>query len=271
MRSGMAISMLSPSGRISTMRVAYSHNEGKGGTPTISPVSPKNDPVVITIEKAKDIKALKKIITKQQSEIVLLKQTIEKLKHRNMVSIVHINKVEHLHTSMHEILSDNIRLSYKALERKGVKKNALETAKMIIESAKTNIIFVETYKGSALNLDELREWLETNFVNRVVHNYDWFALWRYLKDHNLLRKDRYEITDFVKQLRCWYPEAKLEKVEEAINLYKSGYLGDTPFKLWDEGVFMKKKNTKQSIKGFQKLHSLCTDLELYLNLDEFRQ
>lgn len=264
----MAIRMVNPSGRIGMMRLVYSNLEGKGGGPEFLPASPEKDPVIIKIEKAKNTNALKDIIIRQQSEISSLKQLIARLERRNTVSIVHIDKVEHLHTSLNEIMEGKVRLSYKALARESNKKRALETAMEIINTAKINLIFVEIHNGSKLNLNKLREWLEENFVHRVVCNYDWFALWRYLKDHNLIRKDRYEVTDFVKQMRCWYPEAKLEKVEEAINLYKSGYLGDTPFNLWDERVFMQKKNTKQSIKGFRRLHSLCDDLNLYLNLDE---
>ena len=268
MRNGMAIRMTGPSGRIGMMRLVYSNHEGKGGDQDFLPVSPEDDPVVVKIEAADNVNALKDIIVRQQSEISLLKQMVNRLNHKNTVSIVHIDRVEHLHTSLNEVLSGNVRFSYKALARENRKKSALAAAMEIINTAKINLIFVEIHNGSKLDLNKLRKWLEENFVHRVVCNYDWFALWRYLKDHDLIRKDRYEVTDFVKQMRCWYPEAKLEKVEEAINLYKSGYLGDTPFNLWDERVFMQKKNTKQSIKGFRRLHILCDDLNLYLNLDE---
>ena len=264
----MAIRMVNPSGRIGMMRLVCSYQEGKGGGPEFSPASPETDSVIVKIEKAKNVNALKDIITRQQSEISSLKQIIARLERRNTVSIVHINKVEHLHTSLNEIMTGKVQFSYKALAKEGRKKGALETAMELINTVEINLIFETIHNGSKLDLNKLREWLEKNFVHRVVYNYDWFALWRYLKDHNLIRIDRYEVTDFVKQMRCWYPKAKLDKVEEAVNLYKSGYLGDTPFNLWDERVFMQKKNTKQSIKGFRRLHSLCDDLNLYLNLDE---
>ena len=270
MRNGMAIRMTGPSGRIGMMRLVYSNHEGKGGDQDFLPVSPEDDPVVVKIEAADNVNALKDIIVRQQSEISLLKQMVNRLNHKNTVSIVHIDRVEHLHTSLNEILSGNVRFSYKALARENRKKSAFAAAMEIVNSAKTNLIFVGMHKGSKLDLDKLREWLEENFVSRVVRYYDWFALWRFLKDHEIIRKDRYEVTAFVKQMRCWYPEAKLEKAEEAVNLYKSGYLGDTPFRLWDEQVFEQKKNTKQSIKGFRRLYSLCADLELYLKLHEMK-
>ena len=138
-----------------------------------------------------------------------------------------------------------------------------------VEAPLTNYIFKEKQDDGCLHLRELRYWIGDHFARYVEAKYEWFALWRVLKDKGLLKRDQQKMTDFVKQMHEWYPSDSFNGVEEAINLYKSGYLGITPFKRWDDDRFRKYKKARQSMNGYYRLFRLCSDLMDDLNVDKF--
>ena len=110
-----------------------------------------------------------------------------------------------------------------------------------------------------LSMSLLLKWIKANFLPKVSKKYDWFALWRFLKDKNLLSDPK--VTSFVKQMNSWFPSEIIPAVADAINDYKNGYLGDHPYYEWNRLVFLEKRpNTKQTEDSFKRLSSLCYDL-----------
>ena len=205
---------------------------------------------------SRDVRRLKTIVRKQGREIKKLKFAIAELKRKNTIEIV-LGPKDQLILN-HRSGKVTFSVDYIVETGKSNTKKSHEPVGLIAENMK-NIIF-NTKKVSDEQLTMLRKNLAADFVPRIEYNYEWFAFWRVFKDFDLLRKDRYEVTYFVMQLREWFPGAKLENVEEAINLYKSGYLGNTLSREWKEEVFETKKNKKQSVKGFRYLKSMCDDM-----------
>ena len=130
-----------------------------------------------------------------------------------------------------------------------------------------NRIFVSTFKYKHpegerecnLAMSLLLKWIKANFLPKVNQKYDWFALWRFLKDKGLLRETM--VTRFVEQMTNWFPSENIPAQEDAINLYKRGYLGDHPYNEWDKNEFLEKRNsTRQSEEGYDRLLGICYDL-----------
>ena len=127
-----------------------------------------------------------------------------------------------------------------------------------------NRIFVSSFiyinpdgeKEYLLGMSLLLKWIKVNFLPLVIQKYDWFALWRFLKDKDLLRETK--VSRFVNQMTSWFPSVNIPAQEDAINLYKRGYLGDHPYNEWNKDLFLEKRNTKkQSEEGFDRLLGIC--------------
>ena len=130
-----------------------------------------------------------------------------------------------------------------------------------------NKIFVTTFKyihpeGERvcnLSMSLLLKWIKTHFLPKINQKYDWFALWRFLKDKGLLSETM--VSRFVEQMKLWFPSESIPAKEDAINLYKRGYLGDHPYTEWNKEAFLQKRNTsKQSEEGFDRLLGICYQL-----------
>ena len=52
----------------------------------------------------------------------------------------------------------------------------------------------------------------------------------------------------------------------SINLYRSGYLGDTCSSDWEEETFERRMKNKQRMEGFRRLNDLCHDLMTKLDM-----
>lgn len=127
-----------------------------------------------------------------------------------------------------------------------------------------NLIFVSTFTYMqpdgeyeyGLSMSLLLKWIKANFLPKLNKKYDWFALWRFFKDKNLLTDTK--IPRFAEQMNLWFPTEGIPASPDAINLYKNGYLGDNPYLDWNKDVFLKRRpSTKQTEDGFDRLLSLC--------------
>ena len=130
-----------------------------------------------------------------------------------------------------------------------------------------NMIFVSTFtyrlpdgeREFRLSMSLLLKWIKANFLPKLNKKYDWFALWRFLKDKKLLSDTK--VSRFVEQMNLWFPSEEIPAAADAINLYKNGYLGDHPYLEWNVEEFINKRpSTKQTEDGFDRLVSLCFNL-----------
>jgi hypothetical protein len=125
-----------------------------------------------------------------------------------------------------------------------------------------NLVFKKRdFNGLCLDFEKLRDWIENNFVPNICAKYDWFALWRILKDHGFLKDNK--TSTFVGQMKLWFGDEQMKGVAAAINLYRSGYLGNYPFEEWKKGAFLEKRGigSKQSEDGYTRLCSICLELQ----------
>ena len=140
-----------------------------------------------------------------------------------------------------------------------------------------NTIFLEsivdstTHQTRQLQLAKLHRWIGERFVNRLSARYEWFALWRILYDKKLIAGTRAMTSKFVRQMNNWYGKAPYPCVESEVNRFRNGYLGQTPFTLWDEQTYLRQIQGKQSYNAFKQLYDLCNDLYNTLRTNDFYQ
>lgn len=136
---------------------------------------------------------------------------------------------------------------------------------------KSSVIDPDTHQQRELQLVRLYNWIGEHFVSRLSARYEWFALWRMLYDKKLIEGTRAMTSKFAKQMNDWYPDAPYPCIEGEVNRFRSGYLGQTPFSLWDENAYLSKLHGKQSYSAFRQLYDLCEDLKNTLETDDFYQ
>lgn len=134
---------------------------------------------------------------------------------------------------------------------------------------KATAIDPETHRERELQLVRLHQWIGEHFVSRVTAKYEWFALWRVLYDNKLIEGSRAMTSKFANQMNDWYPGLKHPCDEGAVNRFRSGYLGQTPSRLWNENEYLSKISGKQSYSAFRLLYGLCDDLNNTLKADDF--
>ncbi len=134
-----------------------------------------------------------------------------------------------------------------------------------------NIIFRTHYRGREIDHKKLWDWINEYFLKRLTYKYDWFALWRILKDSGLIQNSKTSTSDFVRQMNIWYRDVHTECVcnEGNVNLYRSGYLGKTEYKYWRKADFLEQMKPKQREEGFDRLNDLCVYLSENLNITLF--
>ena len=151
----------------------------------------------------------------------------------------------------------------------------IDTYSPIIVSKKTketdvaleNIIFRVNIPEGELDMQKLRQWINDYFIKRYTYQYDWFGLWRVLKDKGLIRNTQVSTRSFVKQMSRWFPDMAGTCKDGSINLYRSGYLGKTEFCAWNQALFEDQMKEKQRLDGFTRLKELCGDLYVCLKKD----
>lgn len=123
-----------------------------------------------------------------------------------------------------------------------------------------NIVFKKFIDGKALNIEALFRWVSQSFLPRLNANYEWFALYRVLRDINIFESGMNKISKFAEQMNLWFPDAPYPCVAGEVRRYNKGYLGDEPFEKWDRKVFRTRMEDKQSMDGFERLVELCAFL-----------
>ena len=225
---------------------------------------------------------LKKKVQKQELEISLFKKRLEGLDFQNRqkqdVQVVLIDptgRCSKLHLEAQKV-PDNF---YDFLNRLGIDKEKIQktksaSAETLVKDEKPakavqrNYVFKEKcFNGLSLDLDKLHNWVEKFFLPNVCAKYDWFALWRILQEKDFLRD--HKTSTFVRQLTFWFGEEQMKGVAAAINLYRSGYLGNYPHHKWDGGEFLRLMKGKQSEEGFNRLQALCIELHDELDIADF--
>lgn len=129
-----------------------------------------------------------------------------------------------------------------------------------------NDIFKTAFNEGELDLVKLWLWIDANFLKRLANQYDWMALWRVLTDKHLIRNSRQTTKAFVTQMEAWFVEPPQKCNAGSINLYRSGYLGETPNCDWNEETFERRMKNKQRMEGFRRLNDLCHDLMKELDM-----
>ena len=131
-----------------------------------------------------------------------------------------------------------------------------------------DIVFKQIYfNGLSLNMGRMETWIKDHFLINVCAKYDWFALWRIMQEKGFLKD--YKTSKFVEQMELWFGKEQMKGVAAAINLYRSGYLGNYHHDKWDYNEFAKGMKGKQSKDGFNRLLALCMELNETLNIDDF--
>lgn len=139
-----------------------------------------------------------------------------------------------------------------------------------------NIIFRTHYQDHELDFQKLWIWVNRHFMKRLSNKYEWFALWRVLKDKGLIRNRMVSTRDFVRQMKAWFKDQDSECMcsDYNVNLYRSGYLGMTEYRDWCQETFEEQleKKTKQRLDGYLRLSELCADmLQAFKITDFFKQ
>lgn len=105
------------------------------------------------------------------------------------------------------------------------------------------------------DLKVMWEWIRDHFLPVHKYDYDWFALWRYLADNNKLeRGTKTSNVNFAKQMKDWFPLYKCESYD--VKLYRTGYLGNTPNRIWNKAYFLQHKGSNQKEEGFIHLNDI---------------
>ena len=112
-----------------------------------------------------------------------------------------------------------------------------------------------------VELKSLWEWIRDHFLPVHKFDYDWFALLRYLADNNKLEKGiSVKNTDFAKQMNEWFPSYNC--TSKGVKLYRTGYLGDIPYRIWNRTAFSNQRRSGQALEGYDHLERIlhcCLD------------
>lgn len=138
-----------------------------------------------------------------------------------------------------------------------------QQAGLVCPSNLVNYIF-----NKQVDLKRMWEWIRDHFLPSHVYDYDWFALLRFLADNQMLAKGMNTSNpDFAMQMSEWFPSYNCS--DNNVKIYRTGYLGATPYKKWDKSRFAMEKRSNQKIDGFNHLDRLCnSDLTLACEEDD---
>lgn len=220
--------------------------------------------VIINIH---ELNRLESAIRAKEEKIRMLQTSISEIQEAKVVNITHI---DHVGTYVRQTDTVNNYISTQPQPHGDVQEsNTVEevSAEPVVHE---NLIFRNNLDGRPLDIERLFRWIDTQFLPLLTAKYEWFALWRVLKDASLLGSDMEQTSKFVEQMRLWYPEAPHTCSASEVNRYKRGYLGKEPFVTWDKGVFRNSMDDKQSMDGFKRLEELCRRLTDVLDCDQLK-
>ena len=121
-----------------------------------------------------------------------------------------------------------------------------------------NLIFKKYHNGKPIDFFTLRLDIETKLVRDIKHKYEWYAAYRIVDDLNLL--EDLKLTSFATQMKTWFPDAKVQCVDDTLGDYATGHTS-MRYEKWDEKTFMTEKKNNQTKTGYRKLWNLCHDLK----------
>ena len=124
-----------------------------------------------------------------------------------------------------------------------------------------NRMFRRFADGRPVSMKKLYDWIDSEFRPQLTYKYDWFALWRVLRDNDMFDKDQDQAQTFADQMNEWFPHALKPCTAGEINRFKRGYLGRTPHSAWDKNNFRLSQADKQTMDGYNRLDSLCSSLK----------
>lgn len=124
-----------------------------------------------------------------------------------------------------------------------------------------NRMFRRFADGRPVSMKKLHDWIEREFLPQLTYKYDWFALWRVLRDHDMFDKDKDQAQTFADQMNEWFPHAQKPCAAGEINRFKRGYLGNTPHNKWNKNDFKLSQDDKQTMDGYHRLDTLCNSLK----------
>lgn len=127
-----------------------------------------------------------------------------------------------------------------------------------------NLVFRKFVDRKVLDMEALYSWIAQSFLPRLTANYEWFALYRVLRDANLFESGKSKVSHFADQMSLWFPDAPYPCVAGEVRRYNRGYLGNHPYADWDRKEFRTKMEDKQSMDGFTRLDDLCGLLSVEL-------
>lgn len=149
-------------------------------------------------------------------------------------------------------------------------KSRMDTLKQLRNAAKNresgegdneqpvNLVFKKFHDGKPIDFFTLRLYIEVKLVKDIKRQYEWYAAYRIVDDLRLL--EDLKLTSFAKQMKAWFPDAKVPCDADALGDYATGHTGKN-YTLWNEDIFMTEKKKNQSKTGFRKLSSICHDLK----------
>ncbi len=193
-------------------------------------------------------KLMHMMIKERDWKINQQKKEISKLEKSKVVHITHIDHVESYFGSPAASTTQSDAVA--ETEQQQVSDNSDEVLH-------ENLVFKKFVDGKPLNIEALFCWISLSFLPRLNANYEWFALYRVLRDMNLFESGMNKISKFAEQMNLWFPDAPYPCVAGEVRRYNKGYLGDEPFEKWDRKVFRARMEDKQSMDGFERLVELC--------------
>ena len=123
-----------------------------------------------------------------------------------------------------------------------------------------NIVFRRYIDGKPVDMGALHQWIADSFLPQQLYIYDWFALWRLLRDNDMFDKDKDLVQAFADQMNEWFPKAQKSCSAGEVNRFKRGYLGETPHAQWNRAKFLQARDDKQTRDGYDRLDRLYISL-----------
>lgn len=142
-----------------------------------------------------------------------------------------------------------------------------------------NTVIVTHIKAKALNrltgkieelfieidMWKLWSWIIEHFT--PLYNYDWFALWKFFKDQDLLKTT--EMRAFANQMNEWYETMpdnwEALASDRSMNHYKP-YLADTPYIEWIKQEFINNKKNEATEDGYNRIKNFIDNRFLPFSL-----
>lgn len=109
-----------------------------------------------------------------------------------------------------------------------------------------------------IDMWKVRKWIVEHFT--PLYNYEWFALWKFFKDQQLLKTE--EIRAFANQMKVWFntmPDHwEALPSDRSMNHYKP-YLAETLYVEWNKQKFLDEKKREATEEGYDRIKRWIED------------